>query len=71
MLNETDSEGKFLRKTVVNADTNVRFHAIGPEHCLLLMQSLLSGSIYVAGSLENVFESILTYILPPLRAPGQ
>lgn len=70
-LDETDSEGKFLRNTVVNADAIVRFHAIGSEHCLLLMQSFPSESIYVAGSLKDVLESIISNSLPPTRAPGR
>lgn len=70
-FSETDSEGKFLRNTVVNADAIVRFHAIGAEHCLLLMQSFPSESIYVAGSLKDVFESIISNSLPPMRAPGR
>jgi hypothetical protein len=70
-LNETDSEGKFLRNTVVNADAIVSVHAIGAEHCLLLMQSYPSESIYVAGSLKDVLESIISNSLPPTRAPGR
>ena len=70
-LEETDSEGKFLRTTVVNADALVRFHAIGSEHCLLQMQSFPSESIYVAGSLKDVLERIISNSLPPMRAPGR
>lgn len=65
LLDEADSEGKFLRNTVVNAD------AIRAEHCLLLMQSFPSESIYVAGALNEVFERIFVNSLPPMRAPGR
>ena len=71
LLDETDSEGNFLRNAVVNADSIVRVHAIGLEHCLLQMHSFPSFSIYVAGSLNSVFESILSNSLPPMRAPGR
>ena len=43
MLDETNEEGSFRRKTVVNLDTIIRLDPLGPNHCSMLLRSFTIG----------------------------
>lgn len=71
MLDATHDDGTICHKTIVNVSAIIRIDPIGPNHCRLLMQSYQSETIYVAGSLKDVFEMVLSNSLPPMRALGR
>lgn len=68
MLDETNHEGCFLRKTLVNLNDVIRLVPNGPNHCSMLLRSftigpyqatlsnlhLSSSLLFVAGSLQEL-----------------
>ena len=54
LLDEVDSDGRFVRKSVVNADAIVRIDPIGQNYCRLLMHFFPQQNFYVIGTLEDL-----------------
>lgn len=54
ILDETDVDGRFLRKTAIDAESIFRIDAVGSSVCSLRMRSSPSESLYVKGTLEQM-----------------
>jgi hypothetical protein len=59
MLDATDPNGTYLRKTVINVDSISRIVSVGANCCRVVMRESPSEDIYVAGTLKGLLDQIL------------